>query len=206
MLVPKLVVPPYDAVRLCAPTVRLDTESVATPDAFSVPVPSVAAPSLNVTVPAFGVVDPTVCVTVAVNNVLCPNTVGFVPLLRVVVVGSCTFNVPVFDAVPAWQVPPPFAASTVNMVDPGGVALVVVIVKVALTFPPVLVTEDGLNDALAPAGSALDTLKGEVQELPLPLKLTVIAYVELLPGAIGVGVCVPTVTVFGFASVNVFCA
>ena len=60
-------------------------------------------------------------------------------------------------------------------------------VSVELTLPPVLVTEVGLNDAVAPAGSAVVTLRGEVHELPLPLKFTVTVYVAELPGATGFG-------------------
>ena len=48
----------------------------------------------------------------------------------------------------------------------------VVIVSVELALVA-LVTETGLNDAVAPAGRAVVTLKGEVQELPLPLKFIV---------------------------------
>jgi hypothetical protein len=129
---------------------------------------------LNVTVPRVGVVGPVVWATVAVSVVDWPNVVGLTELVRDVVVFSTTTSVPVFVAVPAWQVPPPLAACTVNVVDPGGVAFVVVIVRVDVTFPPVLVTELGLNEALAPVGSAVVTLSGDVQELPLPLKLTVI--------------------------------
>jgi hypothetical protein len=66
-----------------------------------VPVPKVAAPSLNVTVPAFGVVGPLVFETVAVNVVLCPNVDGFTALVRVVVVLSTTANVAIPVAVPA---------------------------------------------------------------------------------------------------------
>ena len=101
VLAPKLAVPAYEAVRPCEPAVRLETGSVATPDAFRVPVPKVVAPSLNVTVPAFGVVGPVVCVTVAVNVVLCPNTVGFTELVSVVVVFSTIANAPAPVAVPA---------------------------------------------------------------------------------------------------------
>ncbi len=162
---------------------------------------------MKVTVPALGVVGPVTLATVAVRVVLCPKVDGFTELVRVVVVFSTTTRVPVFDAVPAWQVPPPLAASTVNVVDPGGVAFVVLMVRVELTFPgPTLVTELGLNDAVAPVGRADVMLSGEVQELPLPLKLTVTVYVAELAGATGLGDCAPTVTVLGFESVKVFCA
>ena len=59
-------------------------------------------------------------------------------------------------------------------------------VSVEFTLPPVLVTELGLNDAVAPVGSALETLKRSA-ELPLPLKFTVMAYAAELPGATGSG-------------------
>ena len=86
---------------MCGPAVRLETARVATPDGFKGPVPSVAAPSLNVTVPAFGVVGPFVFDTVAVSVVLCPKVVGFAELVKLVVVSSTTTNAPVPVAVPA---------------------------------------------------------------------------------------------------------
>ena len=66
--------------------------------------------------------------------------------------------------------------------------MVVLIVKVELTLPPVLVTELGLNEAVAPVGRPEETLNGDVQELPLPLKFTVTVKVAELPGVIGEGV------------------
>jgi len=60
-------------------------------------------------------------------------------------------------------------------------------VSVEFTLPPVLVTELGLNDAVAPEGSAVVMLRGEVHELPLPLKFTVMVYAAELPGATGFG-------------------
>jgi hypothetical protein len=90
----------------------------------------------------------------------------------------------------------------VKVVEPGGVAPVVVIVRVEVTSPPVLVTEAGLNDPLAPAGNP-ETLNSEVQEPLLPLKLTVIVYVAELPATTELGDCTLTVTVLGFASVKV---
>ena len=78
------------------------------------------------------------------------------------------------EAVPDWQVPPLLAARTVKgNVPVGVVAVVVVMVKVEVTFPPVLVTVGGLKEADAPAGNALLTLRVELQELPFPLKFTV---------------------------------
>ena len=92
-----------------------------------------------------------------------------------VVVGMgllATTKVAVLVAVPAWQ-PTPLPANTVNKVEPVGVAAVVVIVSVEVAFPPVLVIEVGLNEAVAPVGNGVVTLNGEVQELLLPLKFTV---------------------------------
>jgi hypothetical protein len=142
---------------------------------------------LKVIVPALGVVGPVVWATVAVSVVLCPKIDALTELVSVVVLFSTTTSVPVFAAVPAWHAPPPLAARTVNVVEPGGVALVVLIVSVEFALPPMLVTELGLNEALAPAGSAVVTLSGEVHELPLPLKFTVTEYAVELPGATGLG-------------------
>jgi hypothetical protein len=187
VLAPKvLATPAYDAVRLCGlpATVRVETESVAVP-LTSVGVPNVVAPSLNVTVPPVGTVVPAVWATIAVSVVDCPNTVGLTELVSVVEVGSTTLRVPVPVAVPAWQVPPPFAASTVNVVEPGGVAIVVEIVRVEVGS--VFVTDVGLNDAVAPVGKAVVMLNGDVQALPLPLKPTVTVYTALPIGATGLG-------------------
>ena len=72
----------------------------------------------------------------------------------------------------------------------------------ASAFVPV--TEEGLKVAVTPLGSAVVMLRGEVQEgVFVPLKLTVMAYVAELPAGTGLGDCAPTVTLFGFASVNV---
>lgn len=92
----------------------------------------------------------------------------------VLVATVVTTRVPLPEAVPDWQVPPPFPARTVKVIEPAGVVpAVVVMVRVEVAFPPVLVTEVGLNDALVPAGKAELMLNGEVHELPFPLKLTV---------------------------------
>ena len=183
-----LATPAYDAVKLCGfpATAKAEVERVATPAPFSVPVPSVVAPSLKVTVPV-GVVGPVTCATVADSVVGWPKSDGFTELVSVVAVFSTTTSVPVFVAVPAWHVPPPFPASTVSVVEPGGVAFAVAMVRVEFTLPPVLVTELGLNDAVAPTGSAVVTLRGEVHELPFPLKFTVTVNAVELPGATGFG-------------------
>ena len=62
---------------VCAPTLKPDVLNVATPDTFSAPVPSVVAPSLNVTVPVAVPVAGATTLTVAVNVTGCPNTDGF---------------------------------------------------------------------------------------------------------------------------------
>src|SRR5689334_1043419 len=56
-------------------TVREDVLRVATPAPFSVPVPSVVAPSLNVTVPVAGPRFVPTPATVAVNVTDCPKVV-----------------------------------------------------------------------------------------------------------------------------------
>ena len=60
---------------LWEPTASAVVENVVTPAAFRVPVPSVAAPSLNVIVPV-GVRPPATPVTVAVKVTLLPEKDG----------------------------------------------------------------------------------------------------------------------------------
>ena len=90
VLLPKLASPPYTAVIECEATESAAVANVPTPDPFSVPVPSVVAPSLKVTVPV-GV--PPAPVTVAVNVTDCPNTEGFSEDVSVVVLGLTTASV-----------------------------------------------------------------------------------------------------------------
>ena len=66
------------------PPVNEAIENVATPDPFSVPLPSVVAPSRNVTVPV-GVPPVPVWVAVAVNVTFAPNVDGFGEAARVTV-------------------------------------------------------------------------------------------------------------------------
>ena len=68
-----LLSPPYTAVTEFAPRGSIEVANVATPEPFSIPVPSVAAPSMNVTLPV-GVIPPVGGVTVAVNVTLVPTT------------------------------------------------------------------------------------------------------------------------------------
>ncbi len=67
VLVKKFVFPPYTAVMECEPTAKDDVEKVAWPAPFSVPVPMVAAPSLNVTVPVAVPLPGDTAATVAVK-------------------------------------------------------------------------------------------------------------------------------------------
>ena len=66
----------------CGPTASVDVENVATPLPLSAVVPSVKAPSMNVTVP----VAPDGGFTVAENVTCCPNADGLSDDVTVVVV------------------------------------------------------------------------------------------------------------------------
>ena len=71
------------------------------------------------------------------------------------------------------EIPPPFPAVTVNAYVSGAVAADVTIFSVDVASPPVLVSDAGVKVAVQPAGTAGEILRGDVQELPLPLKFTV---------------------------------
>jgi hypothetical protein len=82
----KLASLPYTAVIECTPTVSDEVANVAWPEPFNVPVPIVAAPSLNVTEPV-GVPAPgATAATVAVNVTDCSTVEGFALDATVVVV------------------------------------------------------------------------------------------------------------------------
>jgi hypothetical protein len=72
----------------CCPTAKLDVVHVATPEPFSVPVPSVVEPSMNVTDPVGVLVPEAFSVTDAVNVTLAFRFDGFGFDARVVVVLS----------------------------------------------------------------------------------------------------------------------
>ena len=72
---------------LCDPAASADVAYVATPEAFSRPVPSVVVPSLKVTVPE-GACAPDPPVTVAVNVKLDPTTADAAEEVRVVVLDA----------------------------------------------------------------------------------------------------------------------
>jgi hypothetical protein len=69
--------PPYTAVIECELTESELVTNVATPDPFNVPVLSVAAPSLNVTVPLGVPVPGLAALIIAVNATACPQTDRF---------------------------------------------------------------------------------------------------------------------------------
>ena len=95
-------------------------------------------------------------------------------------------------------------AATVNVYVPGGVAFVVVTLRVELTF--VSVTGFLPNTALAPVGSAV-VLRVALQPDPLPLKVTVTKpYAAVLRGATVTSVGVATLTELALLSVKVVCA
>jgi hypothetical protein len=85
---------------LCAPTLSVAVLYVATPP-LNVPGPSVVAPSLNVTVPLGVPAAGDTAVTVAVNVVLWPNTVGLTEEVSAVVVSPLfTVCVSALDVLP----------------------------------------------------------------------------------------------------------
>jgi len=65
VLFARAALPAYAALMLCLPFDNADVLNVATPDVFSVPVPTVALPSMKLTVPVG--IAPVEDVTVAVN-------------------------------------------------------------------------------------------------------------------------------------------
>ena len=78
--------PPYVAEIECVPAANAEVENVATPP-MSIPVPSAAVPSENVTGPVAAA-----GVTVAVNVTDCPTTDGFT-LEETFVTGTHAFSV-----------------------------------------------------------------------------------------------------------------
>src|SRR6266849_1006159 len=90
-------------------------------------------------------------------------------------------------------------ACAVKPVEPGGVAVVVVMVSVEVLTVSVLLklTVLGLNEPLAPVGRAVVRLRFAEKGVPVaPLRLTVTVYVELAAVPyVSVPVCGPTVTV-----------
>ncbi len=93
------------------------------------------------------------------------------------------------------------------MDEPTGVTPAVVLtVRVDWLPVPELEIGLGLNEAEVPAGSpGIPIPKVAVQAKPLPLNVTVIAYVAELPAGTGVGLCAPTAEILLTlkASVNV---
>jgi hypothetical protein len=115
-------------------------------------------------------------------------------LVAVIVCGAITklALALVIELAPQLPAPPVDDAVTVKgVVLPELVALVVIVrVDVALPFETVV----GLKAATDPVGSdPLNTSGIEVQ-VPFPLHVAVIKYVDEFGGVAGFGVCVPTVT------------
>ena len=125
----KIPAAPYTAVMECGDpaTESVEVEKVATPGfaPFKVPVPSVTAPSLKVTIPAGA--PPLAGVTVAVNVTDEPYTDEVAEELTVVVVltglivNVCAFEVP----------PPSVGFTTVMLAVPGAAISATVIVAVS---------------------------------------------------------------------------
>ena len=83
-----MALPRYFAVILCEATANVLVVSVATPEAFKVPVPSDVAPSKNSALPAGAPVPGQLTVTVAVNVTDCPNFEGFTDDVSAAVVAA----------------------------------------------------------------------------------------------------------------------
>jgi hypothetical protein len=92
-----------------------------------------------------------------------------------------------------------FVALTVNDVEPEGVAAVVAIVSVEVleASPAAKLTVAGLNEAVAPVGSAVVTLTFALKAALVPAARLIVTVYVALPGVplVRVPVCAPTVTV-----------
>ena len=125
-------------------------------------------------------------VTVAVKVTASPDAEGFcaeVTWVVVATVAACTTSVPLVVGLPMpWQLLP-LVAWTVNGYVPGGVEAVVLIVKVLekLALVEVVVVGLSLNDAAAPAGSAVVTTRVTVHAVAFPPIVTFAVYKALLP-------------------------
>ncbi len=97
----KLASPPYTAVIECDPAVREVVAKMAMLEVFSVPVPNVVEPSLNVTMPVGVPVLPAILNTVAVNVTDCPRIAGLDEDVRAVEVGVKTVSVTAVEVLPA---------------------------------------------------------------------------------------------------------
>jgi hypothetical protein len=122
--------PPYPAVIECIPTASELVAYVATPDPFSVPVPSVIVPSRNVTVPV-GTAVPDAGVTVAVNVILVPLAAVVDEAVSAVLVPTGTVTaetttVTAADVLPLKFESAPYTAVTLS--EPTGSAVVAYVV------------------------------------------------------------------------------
>src|ERR1700683_1825264 len=105
----KSLSPPYTTVIECVPTEREEMLKLATPEPFSVAVPSTVVPSSKVTVPV-GVPEPgALAVTVVVNVTDWPKSDGFVDELTLVLVPSSpTVWLTAGDVLPVKSLSPPY--------------------------------------------------------------------------------------------------
>jgi hypothetical protein len=139
-----------------------DVLNVATPDPFKVPVPIVAAPSLNVTVPVGVPGDP---VTVAVNVTDWPYVEGLGEDVTLVVVAFLMTRVPVAVFVAS------ATAWTVKVYVPSGVAAVVPMVNVEVAA---MSTGLGLKPVVTPVGvpgGLQVVILNATERAPLPLNV-----------------------------------
>src|SRR5205814_562825 len=110
VLVMKLTSPAYTAVMLWLPTDKVEVVKTASPP-LSVPVPSVVAPSLNVTVPVAVPEPGRFAATAAVKMTAWPGVAGFTDEVRVTVVVSWLTVRPLAPKPPLRKlVSPPYVA------------------------------------------------------------------------------------------------
>jgi hypothetical protein len=145
---------------VCVPRLRVEVAKVAWPEAFSVLVPSVVAPSRNVTVPP-GVPAPgALAVTVAVNVTACPNTEGLAEAVTIVLVPSAlTVCASAADVLVLKLVSPPYTA-VIECAPTPSVELVNVACPAPFSVPVPSVVEPSRNvtvpvGAPTPGGFAL---------------------------------------------------
>ena len=155
--------PPYTAVMLCVPTVRLLGANVALPP-LTTPVPSDVLPSMNVTVPVIGLA---LLVTVAVNVTALPNVKVWHTFVIVVVVHArLTVWLNPGDDVHDWKFVAPLYAAVMLCVP--AVRLLVVNTALPLLTRPV-------------PSDVLPSLNVTVPVIGLALLLTVAVNVTLRP-------------------------
>ena len=142
-----LLSPLYTAVTEFDPSGRVDVVSVATPDPFSVPVPSIFAPSMNVTDPV-GTPLPGFCVTVAVKVTLAPTfTLAALAISAVALCARVTVTVTAGDVLPALLLSPPYTA-VIECCPIVSVEVVYVATPAAFSVPVPSVFDPSMNVTL----------------------------------------------------------